>query len=94
MLEEIEKIKQDGPTAVDLEKIKKAELTNLRDRKKYNGYWESVLKNACEYGTNPEDALRAEKEIENLTADDLKKAANAYFDASNYAEFILIPATE
>ncbi len=94
VLEEIDKIKQHGPTAIDLEKVKKAELTNLRDRKKYNGYWESVLKNAYIYGTHPEDALSAEKKIENLTAEDLKKAANTYFDSTNYAEFILLPESE
>ncbi|MEO9481930.1 MAG: insulinase family protein [Ekhidna sp.] len=91
VLEEIDKIKQNGPTVVDLEKIKKAELTNLRDRKKYNGYWESILKNAYVYDTNPEDALNAEQKIEDLSSEDLKNAANAYFDDRNYAEFILLP---
>ncbi|MEP5634935.1 MAG: insulinase family protein, partial [Maribacter dokdonensis] len=91
VLEEIEKIKLNGPTAIDLEKIKKAELANLKDRKKYNGYWEGIVKNAYIYGTNPEESLNAEEKIKKLTINDLKEAAKTYFDGSNYAEFILLP---
>lgn len=91
VLEEIEKIKLNGPSEADLEKVKKAELTNWKDRQKYNGYWVGILRNAYEYGFNPERSLSYDKEIMKLTSNDFKEAAITYFNNENYAEFILIP---
>lgn len=91
VFEEIEKLKANGPTAEDLEKIKEAELANLKEMQKYNGYWESILKNAHEYGGNPEDALKAEEKIHALTIEEFQEAATTYFNEKNYAEFTLLP---
>ncbi len=91
VFEEIEKIKINGASQVDLEKIKEAELTNAKEGLKYNIYWISKLQNAYEYGWNPEKILDYEAEINKLTSKDFKEAANTYFDTNNYAEFILMP---
>ena len=53
-----------------------------------------ILKSADEYGTNPEDALKAEEKIQELTVEEFREAANTYFNATNYAEFILLPEKE
>ncbi len=91
VFEEIEKIKTNGASRADLEKIKKAELANAKEGLKYNGYWISKLKSAHEYGLNPEKIVDYEAEINKLTSKDFKDAANTYFDTNNYAEFILMP---
>ncbi|MCF6361345.1 MAG: insulinase family protein, partial [Cyclobacteriaceae bacterium] len=91
VFEEIEKIKENGASQADLEKIKEAELANAKEGLKYNSYWSSKLKNAYEYGWSPEKIIDYEAEINKLTSKDFKEAANTYFDNNNYAEFILIP---
>lgn len=91
VFEEIEKIKTNGASQADLEKIKEAELANAKEGLKYNSYWSYKLKNAYEYSWNPENILNYEAEINKLTSNYFKEAANTYFDNNNYAEFILMP---
>lgn len=91
VLEEINKIKENGASEVDINKIKEAELANAKDYLEYNSYWSSKLKTAHEYGLNPESILDYETRINEIDSDMFKDAANTYFDMDNYAEFILLP---
>lgn len=91
VLEEINKIKENGALEVDVNKIKEAELANAKEYLEYNSYWSSKLKSAHEYGLNPESILDYEAKINKIDSKMFKNAANTYFDMKNYAEFILIP---
>ncbi|TRX61822.1 insulinase family protein [Fulvivirga sp. M361] len=90
VLEEIEKLKTETISEEDLNKIKEAELTNAEEGLKYNGYWVSKLKTAHEYGLDPAKILDYEADINRLTAEDFKEAANIYFK-KEHATFILMP---
>lgn len=91
VFEEINKIKANGATNADLNKIKEAELANAKVNLKSNGFWIGKLKTAVEFNLNYEDILNYDSEINNLDSGYFRDAANYYFDANNYAEFILVP---
>lgn len=91
VFEEIEKIKNKGATEKDLNKIKEAELANAKEYLEINSYWIYKLKEAQEYGLNPEAILDYKKTIDKIDSKMFQDAANTYFNTDNYAEFILVP---
>tara|TARA_R110002049_G_scaffold306093_3_gene503986 strand:- start:734 stop:3553 length:2820 start_codon:yes stop_codon:yes gene_type:complete len=91
VFEEINKIKENGASPEDLNKVKEAELANTKDAMEYNGYWIFKLKEAYKHGLDFESILDYETGINKIDSDMFKDAANTYFNMSNYAEFILFP---
>ncbi|HMJ69927.1 MAG TPA: insulinase family protein [Cyclobacteriaceae bacterium] len=90
-LAEIKKIKDNGPTAVDLSKVKETWIKQYRENLKDNGYWLSHLLQASETGSEPGDILTGEQRINAITAEEIKQAANKYFDMTNYLQIVLNP---
>lgn len=90
-LGEIQKIKDNGPTAADLNKVKETWTKQYREELTENGFWLSRLLLSEEAGTNPDDILDGEKKINSITEKDIKDAANKYFDMKNYLTVILNP---
>jgi zinc protease len=72
------------------------EVMNIRiiDVLRENGYWLSHLQGALTEGTDPASILTFEKQIDALTADDIKAAARRYFDMQNYVQVVLYPEKE
>jgi zinc protease len=89
--EEIKKMKTNGPSEADLNKVKetltKQYLENLKD----NNYWLGKLQQTVEIGSNPADILTAEKRIAAITTKDVKEAANKYLNDKNYVQVVLYP---
>jgi zinc protease len=90
-LNEIKKIKENGPTEADLSKVKETWTKQYREDLKDNGYWLTRLLQTAEAGTDPADILTGEQRINAITVNELKEAANKYFDANNYVQVILNP---
>ncbi len=90
-LEEINKVKANGPLQSDLNKVKenwkKKYAENLRD----NSYWMRQLQSSVEMGTDPAGFLSYEKKVDALTVADLKTVANKYFGMKNYIQIVLNP---
>ncbi len=90
-MQEIEKIKKNGPTTTDLAKVKenwkKQYLENVKD----NDYWLEQLQNCAENSLNTSDILTYEKRVDAITADQVKAAANKYLDFKNYVQVVLNP---
>lgn len=87
---EIQKIQEEGISEEDLLKIKESQRRDWEINQENNQYWLGALKQAHFYGidfsqTNPQNF------IENLTAADLQKAAQAYLKSDNYLQGILYP---
>ncbi|MBP0904950.1 insulinase family protein [Mariniflexile gromovii] len=91
VFEEINKIKENGATPEDLNKIKEAEIANAKEYLEINGYRSYKLKEVYESGLNFESILDYQSGIDKLNSKTFQDAANTYFDDNNYAEFILIP---
>ncbi|WP_372757938.1 M16 family metallopeptidase [Mariniflexile sp.] len=91
VFEEINKIKLNGASLEDVNKIKEAELANTKEYLEINGYWSYKLKELYENGSDFGSILDYKSDIEKINSKTFQDAANIYFDESNYAEFILIP---
>ena len=88
---EIERMKTQGPSLADLNKVKQNWLQNHRKNMRENGYWLGHLQTALLQGSDPAELLAFEKRVNALTPDDLKEAARRYFDMKNYVQVVLYP---
>ena len=90
-LEEIQKIKTNGPESVDIEKVKAEEKRSVELQVKENGFWNSYL---TEQYLNGEDLTYINRYsyelIDKLSVESVKKAANQFL-GDNFAKFILLP---
>ncbi len=91
---EIEQMKQNGPPQADLDKVKRALLEQHKIDVRTNTFWENYLQDATLYGTDPANVLTFEKRINEVTVDDLKQAANRYFNTANYVQAVQYPASQ
>jgi zinc protease len=88
---EIDKIKAEGPQAADLAKVKLNWVTNYQKAVRENGYWLNRLQASTVLGTDPASILTYEKRVASLSADEVKEAAQRYFDMKNYVQVVLYP---
>lgn len=90
-MEEIKKIKENGPLEADLNKVKETWTKKYQEDLKDNNYWLSKLQQTVDLGSNSADILTGEKRINAVTAKDVKEAANKYFNMNNYVQAVLNP---
>jgi zinc protease len=88
---EIEKMKQQGPTLEELNKVKLNWTTNQKIAIRTNEQWLSYLQDATLYNTDPADILTLEQRTNAITLDDVKQAANRYLNENNYVQVLLYP---
>jgi zinc protease len=88
---EIERMKTEGPSQADLDKVKQNWLESHRKALRENGYWLTALEHAYLEGTDPAEILAYEKRVHALTTDELKETAKRYFDMNNYVQLVLYP---
>ena len=88
---EIDRIKTVGPEPADLDKVKRNWVQGYQKSMRENGYWLGRLQATLTDGTDPASILTFEKEIANLSADDVKAAAARYFNTANYVQVVLNP---
>ena len=88
---EIERMKTQGPTAADLNKVKENWLQNHRKSLRENGYWLSRLQTSLLQGTDPATLLTYQTQVKALSPEDLKQAARRYFNMQNYVQLVLYP---
>lgn len=89
---EIARLQADGPTEAEMVKVKQNWLQNHQKSMRTNQYWAGKLQNAALYGTDPATLLSYEKRVADLTAAEVKAAAQRYFDMKNYVQVVLNPA--
>jgi zinc protease len=92
-LDEVEKIKENGVLAQDIEKVKATQLNHYKENMRKNNYWLSQIRNYCWEGRDFEKIPEKEKIIENLNGKDLKKIADKYLTEKSKIEIILMPET-
>jgi zinc protease len=88
---EIAQMKEHGPSAADLDKVKQNWLQVHRKSIRENAAWLTALQTSALYGTDPAFILSYENRVEALTAADVKAAAGRYFDLNNYVQVVLYP---
>jgi zinc protease len=88
---EIEKLQENGPSEVDMNKVIQKQSRALETDLKENRFWLNKLEE-IENGTmKSKDVLKYQKYIDKLNAKKLQKAAVNYFDMDNYVRVILKP---
>lgn len=90
-LGEIKKIKEQGPVAEDLVKVKETFIKKHQENLKENSYWLNALQRSVELGQPPVNVLTVEKRMNALTAKELQERARTYFSMKNYFQAVLFP---
>jgi len=88
---EIQKLKDDGPSAADLAKVKINWLKNHQKSLRENGYWLGRLQSASIAGTDPATILTFDRQVAAVTPADVQAAARRYFNMANYVQVVLYP---
>jgi zinc protease len=90
---EIERMKTQGPDQADLDKYKRNWHVSHARALRENGAWVGNLVSSLLNGTDPARILTIGDEVDALTVADVQKAAQRYFDTSNYVQVVLNPET-
>jgi zinc protease len=88
---ELKKVQAQGPTEEETAKAKEILLKERELNLKTNAFWAEVLKNYSIYGEHPRIILEYAKNLQALTRDDLKKAAEQYLPKDRYLRVTLFP---
>lgn len=89
--DEIAKLKQTGAQPADIEKFKAEEARSTQVQLKQNVSWAGLLAGAVQNDQNPDDILSHVKNLDNITVQSTKDAANKYLNNANLAKVILMP---
>lgn len=88
---EIDKIKNNGPSETDLNKVKEQKMRDRETNLRENNFWLNTLKNLNFNNEDPSVFLDYEKNVKGITITQLKQAATKYFDRTNFVRVVLKP---
>lgn len=88
---EIDKVKANGPTEADLNKVKETYNKKFMENMKDNTYWLRALQSVTDFGNDASNILALDKKMSALTVKDIKDAANLYLNDKNYLQVVLYP---
>ena len=88
---EIEKLKQNGAEAKELNKVKEIYTRERESKLKENSTWLQELHFYHVNGENLKNIVSFDKHIDKLSSNDIQKAASQYFNMENYVQVILRP---
>jgi zinc protease len=92
VLDEMGKIKKEGPTEVDLNKVKETLIRDRETRLKENNFWLASLQNHFLFGDKLFTLEEYKSFINSFSKTDIKTAANKYLNTDSYVEVELTPA--
>jgi zinc protease len=92
VFEEARKIKADGPTDSDLNKVKETMIRSRETALKENSYWLQALLNRYRQGDEPMGLDAYRKLVKSVKAKDIRRVARLYFTDRNYVAGKLMPA--
>jgi zinc protease len=92
VLDEMSKIKKDGPTEIDMNKVKETLIRERETRMKENSFWLTGLQNYYYVGDKLMSLEDFDKFVNSITKEDIKVVANKYLDFNHYVQVELTPA--
>ena len=90
-LKEIERLKAEGPSLDDVNKVKEIERRDLETNAKQNSYWLGSLQSVHMYGWDPNRINKRLERTESLTPDIIKTMFQKYFPLDRYTLVTLKP---
>ncbi|MFC1541200.1 M16 family metallopeptidase, partial [Candidatus Latescibacterota bacterium] len=91
VLDEITVFKSENVDETYINKVKESQRRERETSLKQNSFWLSNLNFYYFHGEDPNEILTLDTYIEKLTADDVRLAAQKYFDFNNYVTVVLYP---
>lgn len=92
VLDEMGKIKKDGPTEVDLNKVKETLIRQRETQVKENSFWMASLQNHFLFGDKLLSLEEYKTFINSFSAADIKAIAGKYLNTDSYVQVALTPA--
>jgi zinc protease len=93
-LDEINKIKQNGAQAGDIEKFVAEERRTTETQLKENGFWLGYLTGQIQDNEDPKQILGYLQGLKKISPELLKAAANKYLSGKNYIRLVLLPESK
>jgi zinc protease len=93
VLNEVDRLRRDGPTASEVNNVKQAEKNDLAAAVTQNGFWLNSLQSAHVMGRDPRMIPRQTERTDALTEQNIHAAAQKYLPASRYTVLSLLPET-
>jgi len=90
-MEEIGKIRQNGPEAVDVQKFVAEETRSTEVQLKENSFWESHIESSSKNQDDPDAVTYRIHDLNTITVQTVKDAANKYLSGDNLVKLILLP---
>lgn len=90
-LDEVEKIKKEGATAVDVEKFKAESKRSIEVSLRENNFWLSYLIGKYRNNEDPTSILKQSERLNRVTPESVKAAAQRYLSGENYFRAVLVP---
>jgi zinc protease len=90
---EMQKLIDNGPKSVDIEKVREQKIRSLENSVKKNNYWLSILESQVSADFDVESYETTLARIKSITAEDIKIAAKKYFNSSDVLKAVLLPET-
>ena len=91
VMTELDKMRRDGPSADDVQKVKETEKEGLETSFKQNGFWIGALQTAQMLGWDPVSIIHRTERTDSLTVDNIHAAFSKYFPADRYTIATLMP---
>jgi len=91
---ELEKLVSEGPSKEDLSKTTENILKDREESKEHNAYFLSTLYNYYLYGINFDDPVNYEDIVNGLSAQDVQKVMQAFYDDPNIIDVVFVPKEE
>ena len=90
-LKEIERLKAEGPSMDDVNKVKELERRDLETNAKQNSYWLGSMQTVHLFGWDPAGIARRSERTEKLTPEIIKAMFQKYFPMDRYTLVTLKP---
>ncbi len=88
---EIDLLKKDDPTQIDLDKVKKNILKSRKEQKEKNSYVMNTIYSYYVNGVNNDLPANYEDIVSDMTIKDIKKIANKFFKKADKVEVVFYP---
>ncbi|MGE0593137.1 MAG: M16 family metallopeptidase [Vicinamibacterales bacterium] len=93
VLDAVERLQQDGPTAAEIDRVRETELRELETSERQNNYWLNSLQTLHLFDWDPRRILARHARAEALTPQNVLEALRAYFPLDRYTVVTLVPDT-
>ena len=88
---ELDRIKRDGPTTDEIEKVREMQRRSEETELRQNGFWLNALASSARYGQDPRMILKRSELRASLTPVLVRDIARKYLDESRYVQVRLLP---